>query len=119
LSYRLLNYSDKFAHKGKCVVQAMCGGDFNFWKELRADMPKYKLEKERLAGEMIKRLDEVFEGFASQIETTDVATPCTTFRYTGNGKGAMMGWMLTTKQMMKTLPRSLPGLNTGRDFESY
>ncbi|MDD1753470.1 MAG: hypothetical protein LUQ38_10340, partial [Methanotrichaceae archaeon] len=85
MSYRLLNYSDKFAPKGKCVVQAMCGGDFE--------------------------LDEIFPGFASQVEMTDVATPCTTFRYTRNWKGSMMGWMPTTKQMMKNLPRSLPGLN--------
>ena len=90
-------------------VQAI--GDFDFWKELRADMPKYRKEKERLAGEVLQRLDEIFEGFASQVEMMDMATPCTTFRYAGNWKGAMMGWMPTTKQMMKTLPRSLPGLN--------
>ncbi|MCJ7443777.1 MAG: NAD(P)/FAD-dependent oxidoreductase [Methanotrichaceae archaeon] len=111
MSYRLLNYGEKFAPKGKCLIQAMCGGDFEFWKELRNDIAKYRIEKERLAGEMLQRLDEVFTGFVTQVEMMDVATPCTTFRYTGNWKGAMMGWMPTTKQMMKTLSRSLPGLN--------
>lgn len=70
-------------------VQAI--GDFDFWKELRADMSKYRKEKERLAGEVLQRLDEIFEGFASQVEMMDMATPCTTFRYAGNCKGAMMG----------------------------
>ena len=112
LSYRMLNYSDKFASKDKCVVQASCGGgNFGFWKELRRDKSRYRLEKERLADEMRQRLDEVFPGFASHVEIIDVVTPCTTFRYTGNWKGSMMGWMPTTQQMMKTLPRSLPGLN--------
>ncbi len=110
MSYRLLNYSKKFAPEGKCVVQAFCGGDFDYWKDLRKDRPRYDAEKKRIAAEMQSRMGNLFPGFGSKVEVVDVATPCTTYRYTGNWKGSMMGWMPTTEQMMKPLSRTLPGL---------
>jgi phytoene desaturase len=111
MSYRLLNYSKKFAPDGKCVVQSFCGGNFDYWRDLRKDRPMYDAEKNRIALEMQSRLEDIFPGFSSKVELVDVATPCTTFRYTGNWKGSMMGWMPTTEQMTKPLSRNLPGLS--------
>jgi phytoene dehydrogenase-like protein len=76
----------------------------------RKDRPSYDAEKKRIALEMQSRLECLFPGFGSKVKVVDVATPCTTYRYTGNWKGAMMGRMPTTEQMMNPLSRTLPGL---------
>jgi len=68
-----------------------CGGDFDYWKDLRKDRPSYDAEKKRIVVEMQSRLDDLFPGFGTKVEVVDVATPCTTYRYTGNWKGSMMG----------------------------
>ena len=41
---------------------------------------------------------------------TDVATPYTTWRYTGNRQGSYEGWLPTTENIMTVMERSLPGL---------
>ena len=49
-------------------------------------------------------------GVREAIEEIDVATPASIFRYTGNWKGSMEGWLLTPKTGLKPLPKTLPGL---------
>jgi phytoene dehydrogenase-like protein len=110
-SIRVLNYSDKFAPPGKTVVQAMFDSDWDFWEGLREDPPRYASEKERVASEMLKRLEMHYPGFASQVEVTDVATPFTTWRYTLNWKGSYMGWSPTAKVLMSKMEISLPKLS--------
>ena len=46
---------------------------------------------------------------------TDVATPMTFERYTGNWKGSFEGWQITPENsyvMMKPLSQTLPGLSS-------
>jgi phytoene dehydrogenase-like protein len=49
------------------------------------------------------------------VEVTDVATPATYVRYTGNWQGSFEGWLLTPSNTkaagMAGLPRRLPGLS--------
>jgi len=110
---RVFNYSDKFAPPGKTVIQVMLETDWDYWDSLVRNRPAYEAEKERIAADVLGRLEEHYPGLGPQVEMTDVATPHTTWRYTLNHEGSPMGWMMTTQTMVAQVPRSLPGL---KDF---
>jgi phytoene dehydrogenase-like protein len=58
----------------------------------------------------LSTLSAIF-GFSSRIEVTDVPTPMTYKRYTGNWKGSPDGWYLTTQNINSMEPiRTIPGL---------
>jgi phytoene desaturase len=107
---RIFNYSPQLAPPGKTVVQVMFETDWDYWNDLQKDRPRYEVEKERVAAEVLARLEGHFPGIKSQVEVTDVATPYTTWRYTLNYKGAYMGWLPTPETIMTSIPRTLPGL---------
>lgn len=110
LSLRLFNYSPRFAPPGKTVVQAMFETEWDFWNELQKDQPRYEAEKERVAAEVLSRLEAHYPGLSSQVEMTDVATPYTTWRYTRNHQGACMGWLPTPEVINTRVRRTLPSL---------
>ncbi|MCJ7667544.1 MAG: NAD(P)/FAD-dependent oxidoreductase [Anaerolineae bacterium] len=107
---RILNYSTRFAPPGKTVVQAWFETEWDYWNDLQRDRPRYDAEKERVAAEVLERLEAHYPGISSLVEMTDVATPYTTWRYTLNHKGAPMGWLLTPDVLMTVIERTLPGL---------
>ena len=107
---RIFNYSDRFAPPGKTVVQASFETEWDFWNELQKDRPHYDAEKERVAAELLERLEAHYPGISSQVEMTDVATPYTTWRYTRNHQGAYMGWLPTPEVINTRIQRTLPGL---------
>jgi phytoene dehydrogenase-like protein len=109
-SLRIFNYGTKFAPSGKMVVQAMFETEWDYWSELRKEKPRYDAEKERVAAEVLKRLEPYYPGMSSRVEMADVATPYTTWRYTFNHRGAYMGWLPTPQQIMARVDRTLPGL---------
>jgi phytoene dehydrogenase-like protein len=108
---RLFNYSDRFAPAGKTVVQASFETDWDHWHDLRGDLAAYAAEKERVAGEILDRLEADYPGLADQVEVTDVASPYTTWRYTLNRRGAYMGWLPTPGAITTMVRRTLPGLS--------
>ena len=109
---RILNYSRKFAPPGKTVVQAEFETEWDYWNDLQnVDRVRYDAEKERIAAEVLDRLEAYYPGISSQVEVTDVATPYTFWRYTLNDKGAWEGWLLTPKAMRTFIERRLPGLD--------
>jgi len=111
LFLRIFNYSGAFAPKGKSVIQAEVEADFDYWQTLRLeDRSRYEKEKQRLAAEVLKRLEKHYPGLAGQVEMTDVATPATIWRYTRNHRGAYMAWLPTPKFFRTLLPRTLKGL---------
>jgi phytoene dehydrogenase-like protein len=110
LMIRIFNYSPHFAPPGKTVVQVMFETEWDYWNDLQKDRPHYEAEKERVAAEVLARLERHFPAITSQVEVTDVATPYTTWRYTLNYKGAYMGWLPTPQTIMTAIPRTLPGL---------
>ncbi len=110
LMLRLFNYSPRFAPPGKTVVQVAFETEWDFWNELRKDRPRYDAEKERVAAEVLERLEAHYPGLSSQVEMTDVATPYTTWRYTRNHRGAYMGWLPTPEVITTRMKRTLPGL---------
>jgi phytoene dehydrogenase-like protein len=107
---RIFNYSAKFAPPGKTVVQAVFETEWDFWRELQKDRPRYDAEKQRVAGEILARLEAHYPGISSKVEVTDVATPYTTWRYTLNHRGAYEGWLPTPEVIVTPVRRTLPGL---------
>ena len=108
---RIFNYSPRFAPLGKTVIQVELETEWDYWNDLqREDRARYDVEKERVAAEVLKRLEAHYPGISSQVEVTDVATPYTTWRYTLNHKGAWEGWLMTPEAIRTPIERTLPGL---------
>jgi phytoene dehydrogenase-like protein len=108
---RIFNYSPRFAPPGKTVIQVEFETEWDYWNNLqRADRAGYDAEKQRVAAEVLRRLEPHYPGISAQVEVTDVATPYTTWRYTLNRKGAWEGWLMTPKAIRTSIERTLPGL---------
>jgi phytoene desaturase len=111
LWFRIFNYDPSLAPAGKTVVQGLMATDFDYWYELQKDDLRYTAEKERVAGEILNRLELHLPGITADVEMTDVATPYTAWRYTRNYRAAPMGWTMTPKMLTTRVARTLPGLD--------
>ncbi len=107
---RIFNHGDVFAPEGKSVIQVILETEWDYWKNLRENREQYENEKNKLAQDIIRRLEKIYPGIAGQVEKIDVSTPYTTWRYTLNDKGSPMGWLMTKSTIMEQIPRTLPGL---------
>lgn len=107
-------YDPTLAPAGKSIVMAMFSTSYEYWKKLAEEPERYDAEKKQAALTVISTIDRYIPGFEKDVEAVDVATPLTTERYTGNWQGSFEGWLLTTKNMSKSitggLPHTLPGL---------
>ena len=110
ISVRIFNYTDRFAPPGKTVVQVMFETEWDWWNELQKDRPGYEAEKERIAKQVLERLEAHYPGISSQVEMVDVATPYTWWRYTRNFRGAYMGWLMSSEIINAQIKKTLPGL---------
>ncbi len=113
--FMIRNYSfdSTLAPKGKTVIETtFMVDDFAYWEKLYADKTAYKSEKDRIASIVSKELEKRYPGFTSRIEVTDVLSPMTYVRYTGNYKGSYMTWIMTPELMKKyrMVKKTLPGL---------
>ncbi len=108
---RLFNYSQRFAPAGKTVVQVEFETEWDYWHDLHeSGRAGYDAEKQRLASELLARLERHFHGIVSNVEVVDVTTPYTTWRYTLNRRGAWEGWLMTPEVFTQAVERTLPGL---------
>jgi phytoene dehydrogenase-like protein len=107
----IYNFDDSFAPAGKTLLRVVLNSDYEYWKTLAENPDRYKVEKEQIAGKIIKALEERFPGFSSQVEMWDVATPLTLERYTGNWKGSALGWNCTVDTFFLPMKKTLPGLD--------
>lgn len=113
----IVNYflDPEMAPPGKTCVVSMLDCDYNFWKELSKTPSRYQEEKKKVLDFVIDELEKRYPGIKNQIEATDVATPVTYERYTGNQKGSIQGWSISTKikeaGIMKGMKKTLPGLD--------
>jgi phytoene dehydrogenase-like protein len=105
------NYDPTLAPPGKTVVTVtLYTRNHAYWTELRdRDRKAYQAAKDKLARQVIERLDARFGGIKENVEVVDVATPATFIRYTRNWQGSYQGWypssdLLTAKPLSKTLP---------------
>jgi phytoene dehydrogenase-like protein len=112
VSFRIFNFDPTFAPSHKTAVTCFLPTrNFDYWARLRQDSPeKYRAEKYRVAESVTDVLEHRIPGVREAVEVVDVATPASIFRYTGNWKGSMEGWLPTPKTGFKSLPNTLPGL---------
>ncbi len=100
-----------FAPQGHSVLKAQFETRYDFWKKLYDnDREAYEQEKNGILERYINLLDEWFPGIRPKIEQSDIATPVTWERYTGNWQGSYQGWLPTVKTFGTVLPKKLPGL---------
>ncbi|MDE2261491.1 MAG: NAD(P)/FAD-dependent oxidoreductase [Gammaproteobacteria bacterium] len=112
LSYRCFHFDPTFAPPGKTALTCFLPTyDCAYWVELREREPeRYRAEKARIAGLVADVLEQTHPGLRSGIEVTDVSTPATVVRFTGNWRGSMEGWLPTPQIGLRPLPNHLPGL---------
>jgi phytoene dehydrogenase-like protein len=111
ISFTIYNYDPTLAPQGKTTLVAMLNAEYDYWQKLYSgNIEAYKAEKKKIADTVIAVLGDHFPGIASQVEMTDVATPVTWERFSGNWKGAFEGWMINSKTFMKRMNKELPGL---------
>jgi phytoene dehydrogenase-like protein len=112
ISFRIFHFDPTFAPPGKTAVTCFLPTtDFEYWTDLNQRDPSlYHAEKLRVANAVIETLERMSPGIRASIEVTDVSTPATVIRYTGNWKGSMEGWLLTPETGFRQLRNTLPGL---------
>jgi phytoene dehydrogenase-like protein len=112
ISFRIFHYDPTFAPPGGTAVTCFLPTrNVGFWTQLRNEDPaRYEDEKRRVAGSVIGVLDRRLPGIRGAVEVSDVSTPATVIRYTGNWQGSMEGWLLTPASGFGPLPNRLPGL---------
>jgi phytoene dehydrogenase-like protein len=112
LWYQHFAFDPSMAPPGKTAVTVLYPSEITWWEKLGYGSEGYMAEKEVILETTIAQLEQVLPGISSQIETSDVATPFTTLRYTNNWKGAT-GFMMTKAlgaEMVMKPQYTLPGL---------
>jgi phytoene dehydrogenase-like protein len=108
-------FDPTLAPRGKTVLSVWCEADYVYWKRLRTQPEAYDAAKERVADHIIRALNARYPGLRSRVEITDVATPITYERYTGNWRGAFAGWSMSMRKMFmmtgRGMSKTLPGLD--------
>jgi phytoene dehydrogenase-like protein len=107
-------FDHTLAPEGKTVVECtFMADDFEYWEKLYKDKTAYRAEKERITAIVSEELEKKYPGFTSNIEVTDVLSPMTYVRYTGNYKGSYMTWVMTPGFMKhhRMIKKTLPGLD--------
>lgn len=93
------NSEPTFAPDGHTVFQTLhlqYSGEFEYWSRLRkTDIKAYRAEKERVAAEIIERLEAHYPYLKGKIKCVEVVTPASFNRYCGAYKGAYMSFILT------------------------
>lgn len=112
VGFRFFHFDPTFAPPGKTAVTSMLPTrNFRYWADLhKKSVIAYQAEKERIAEAVIQVLERRVPGVRGAIEVTDVSTPATVMRYTGNWKGSQEGWIIGPGSGFKPLPNTLPGL---------
>lgn len=96
---------------GTMVMTVRLPTSFEFWTQLKKSDPnRYRVEKKSVIQEIIGILDKRFPGLAAAVDRSDIATPATYVRYTGNWQGSYEGWLPTPRILGRRIPYTLPGL---------
>jgi phytoene dehydrogenase-like protein len=113
VGFRFFHFDPTFAPRGKTAVTSILPTrNFGYWDSLRKEDPlRYRAEKSRVADAVIHVLEGHIPGIREAIEVTDVSTPATVIRYTGNWKGSQEGWLMAPGASMKPFPNTLPRLD--------
>jgi len=110
LSVRASVFDPTLAPEGGAVMQVVIPSSFERWQALRAEPDAYRAEKDAVAAEVLRGLEERFPGLSSDVEVVDVATPATWHRITGTWRGSPAGWLPSPRTLSIRLKKTLPGL---------
>jgi phytoene dehydrogenase-like protein len=107
VSFRLFHFDPTFAPEGKTAVTCFLPThNFSYWADLRERDPQtYQAEKHRVAEAVIAILERRMPGIKADIEVTDVSTPASVIRFTGNWKDSMEGWLMTARAAVQAMCR--------------
>lgn len=83
----------QIAPPGRSTVVVAAGTDPQAWTGL--DEPAYRRAKEETTAALLARLEALYPGLGAHVRVTDLATPRTLRRYTGNPAGAILGFACT------------------------
>lgn len=100
------------APPGKSAVVLMMTTQYDYWQRIYGRRI-YNEEQIQESETLINALERFYPGLKGDIEVTDVATPLSYERYTGNWQGSSCGWLLTRDTMMMMIngmQKTLPGL---------
>jgi phytoene dehydrogenase-like protein len=113
VGFRFFHFDPTFAPAGKTAVTSVLPTrNFKFWEDLRREDPAlYCAQKHRVADAVIDVLERRIPGVRRALEVTDVSTPATVIRYTGNWKGSQEGWLMPPGASFRPFPNTLPGLD--------
>ncbi len=113
LEVHVYNYDPTMAPAGKTVITvSYYTVEGNYWIDLRnSDKRVYDEQKNLFANQIIDALDKKITRLKPNIEVTDVITPATYHRYTGNRQGSVQGWLPGRKlSAASPVKMNLPGL---------
>jgi len=97
--------------EGTTVMTVRLPTSYEFWTELKKNDPnRYRAQKKSVIQEIIAILDKRFPGLAQAADRSDIATPATFVRYTGNWQGSYEGWLPAPRILGRRIPYMLPGL---------
>ena len=82
-------YDPEAAPPGRSALTVFLESSYGFWRPLAADRAAYAAAKQACADLVVETLDRHVPGSAAAVAVTDVSTPLTRERYTGNWMGAM------------------------------
>ena len=113
VSFLMLNnyaFDRSFAPAGRSAVTVLFHSPWKHWEDLSGDAEGYRAEKARVLADTAAWLESYIPGIGADIEVTDVATPLTTVRFTGNYHASYEGWLPTPGTLRTRIPKRLPGL---------
>ena len=112
LGIRFFSFDPGCAPSGKTAAMVMIPTRNDaWWSELRSKDPSaYVAAKEQAKDRILSALEGELPGIALAVEVSDLSTPATFIRYTGNWHGSFEGWLPTVRTMGCRLPWNLPGL---------
>ena len=113
LTIHVYNHDSTMSPAHKTAMTIMLGSDYSYWKNLAENRKDYLQKKDEIVSTVIRLLETRFPGISGLVEVTDVATPLTFERYTGNWKGTFEGWLITPENshvLMKPMLQTIPDL---------
>lgn len=96
---------------GKGIFTMLIQQDYSWWEKYKTDRDGYLKQKELILEQVITLLEERFPDIRQEIEVSDISTPLTFERYTGNWKASYEGWLMKPDNISLQLPQVLPGLS--------
>lgn len=107
------DFDPTLAPEGKTLITMfITTREDEYWSALKSDgNGEYKEAKQRVIDDLLAFFERKIAPIKDKIEMTDLATPATVIRYTGNWKGSFEGWMITPDIGLSQMKQTLPGLD--------